>query len=97
MPKKDNVIVCNNVNEAISTLKEYGIETPYIGGGTSIYTSFLKENLINKIIISYNSVFVSNDKELFTGNFAINNYKISKITPVNDWIICIEMEKNKKD
>lgn len=92
-PKKDNVIVCNSIHDVMGKLKINNIDTPYIGGGTSIYSLFLKENLVNKIIISYNSIFVSNGKTLFAGEFELKNYKISNITPINDYIVCIEMNK----
>ena len=75
----ENVIVCKNTKEAINILNSYDIKTPFIGDGASIYTTFLKEDLVDKIIISYNSVFLDNGIKLFNEDFEPSNYKITEV------------------
>lgn len=92
-PNRNNVVVCKDMNELQQELKKNDIEIPFVSGGTSIYTLFFKENLINKIIFSYNSIFLSKGTNLFNQEFEIKKYKITKYSPINNIIICIEMEK----
>lgn len=90
---KSNVIVCKDENEAIQKLNDNNIEIPFIGGGASIYSLFLKTDLISKVILSYNSLFLSNGTSLINEDMGLKKYRINNSFLVNENILCIEMEK----
>ena len=87
------MVICKDIIELEKELKNNDIEIPFVSGGTSIYTLFFKNDLINKIIFSYNSIFLSKGTNLFNEDFEMKKYHTTKCTPINNNIVCIEMEK----
>lgn len=92
-PNRNNVVICKDISELEKKLKNNDIEIPFVSGGTSIYTLFFKNDLINKIIFSYNSIFLSKGTNLFNEDFEMKKYHTTKCTPINNNIVCIEIEK----
>lgn len=92
--KKENIVVVNSIDECINYLEKEKIDNPFIGGGSTIYSLFAKKDLLNKIILSYNSIFFMNGVPLFNCNLNLNNFKIYKTEKISDKILSIEMNRN---
>jgi len=63
-----------------------------VSGGVTLYTDFLNQGLIGKIILNYNSIIIDNGIPLFRNNEKNNIFNIKNSKIVNNKIIQIEME-----
>lgn len=86
-----NVLYCNSPKSALEMLKSYGIEKALVCGGTSIYSMFLKENLIDELIINYNTIAISNGKKMFNESIDMVDFKPDKVEIKSGDIIQIIM------
>ncbi len=90
---RKNVTVCQNISQVINIIKIKKILNPLVAGGTSIYTLFIKENMINKIILGYNSILIDSGINLLNSGTNISNFKIDSCKKYKKDILIIEMKK----
>ena len=91
--RRSNVTFVSTPKEAIDVLRNLNINTPFISGGSSIYSEFLKNNLVDKIILGLNSTFISNGIKIFNQDFETKYFKFVKAEKIKDNILYIEMKK----
>lgn len=70
---KDNLVYVNSPNEAIKLLKEKQFTEILIAGGGKLNASFMKENLINEVILDVEPIIFGKGIKLFSeGDFEAN-------------------------
>ena len=76
--KSDNLIVVKSIEETIKILNERGFKEVLICGGSKLNSSFLKENLMDEIILDIDSKIFGNGIPLF--NKTDNDLRLSLIS-----------------
>ncbi|MBI5065829.1 dihydrofolate reductase [Candidatus Woesearchaeota archaeon] len=65
---EDKTFFVKNPKEAIKLLKQKGFKTALIGGGGKVNASFMKEKLIDEIILDIEPLIFGNGMKLFADN-----------------------------
>lgn len=81
-PWKDNYAFVSSPREALQLLESNGFTTAFVGGGSSLNASFLKEGLVDELIIDIEPMLLGSGKPLFA--------------PLKDTSIPLELLKVKK-
>ena len=89
---KSNVTVCENLDTAVKSLKRQKLN-PFIAGGSFTYSSALKQGLVDKLILNFNSIFIPNGIALFDDKIDCKAFKINSIEKISDTIAQISLEK----
>ena len=63
---QDGIILVKSPEEAIESLRKLGFNSAVVSGGSSLNSSFVKENLINEIILNVEPVVVGKGIPLFS-------------------------------
>lgn len=90
--KFSNVIFCKNLDDLSQKMEANNVSKGLVSGGVTLYTDFLNQGLIGKIILNYNSIIIDNGIPLFRNNEKNNIFNIKNSKIVNNKIIQIEME-----
>lgn len=75
----ENVIYCNSLEEFFNLCKTKNIKKVFISGGAHINSLFMKNNLVDEIIINYNPYVLSKGINLFEGEDFENKLELEKV------------------
>lgn len=89
IPDYNNVIYCNTLEEFFNICKTKNIKKVFISGGAHINSLFMKNNLVDKIIINYNPYVLSKGINLFEGEDFENKLELEKVVKEQDDIVQI--------
>jgi len=73
--KRINLIAFDDLQNLVSKLKNIGVNSILLEGGSGVYTSFLKEKLVDKLQIFVTEKIIGNDGISWTNNLNISNVK----------------------
>lgn len=82
-----NVIYVNSLEEFFEVCKLKNINKVFISGGAHTNTLFLKNNLVDEIIINYNPYVLTKGINLFEGDFFESKLLLEKVLKEKDGII----------
>lgn len=74
-----NVIYCHSLEEFTNICERRNINKVLVSGGANTNTLFLKNNLVDDIIINYNPYVLNKGINLFEGDFFSNKLSLTKI------------------
>jgi len=90
-----NVIYCNSIEDLINTCKKRNINKIFVSGGATTNNLFLKNNLVDDIIINYNPYVLSKGINLFEGELFERKLSPLKIIKEKNDIVQIWYKVNK--
>ena len=90
----DNVIYCNSLDMFKNICEERNLSKIFVSGGAHINTLFMKNNLVNEIIINYNPYVLNKGINLFEGDFFEQKLELNKIIQEKDGIVQIWYKVN---
>lgn len=85
----DNVIYCNSLEIFKTICKERNINKIFVSGGAHINTLFMKNNLVDEIIINYNPYVLNNGINLFEGHSFEQELELDKVIQEKEGIVQI--------
>lgn len=88
-----NVVFCKDIDDLIAKLEEYNITVGLVCGGTSVYSDFLDRNMINRIILFYNSVIIDNGIPLFKNISENSSFEIVSTEILDSNILQVEFKQ----
>lgn len=97
--EKVNVNYCASVKDCLKLCDDLEYNKLFISGGAKINTVFMKENIVDEIILNYNPVVLNRGIQLFDENsFFKNKLKLIKVINEKDDIVQIHYKvlKNEK-
>ena len=74
--------------------EEKNLSKIFVSGGAHINTLFMKNNLVNEIIINYNPYVLNKGINLFEGDFFEQKLELNKIIQEKDGIVQIWYKVN---
>lgn len=74
-----NVFVVNSLEQFYKLCEEKNIKNVFISGGATINTLFMKETIVNQVIINYNPYVLNKGINLFEGEFFENKLVLDKV------------------
>lgn len=97
--KYNNVTYCNSLAEFNKICKENNFNNIFISGGATINTLFLKNNMVDDIIINYNPYVLNKGINLFEGDYFEKELILNKIIKEQNDIIQVwyKVKKEKKN
>lgn len=87
---KENVSIASNPLAAIDLVKRFGFDQAILSGGPTLNGSFIKEGLVDEIILNYNPVLVSKGKNVFNGDFDDVNLTLAEVKELGGGIIQVK-------
>lgn len=87
--KYKNVIYVNSLEDFIKVCENKNINKVFVSGGAHINTLFMKNNLVDEIIINYNPYVLNKGINLFEGNLFANKLSLEKVVHEKEGIIQI--------
>lgn len=87
--KYSNVEYCNSLEEFKKICKINNLNRIFVSGGANINTLFIKNDLVDNIIVNYNPCILSEGINLFEGEHFEKKLKLDKIVKEKDDIIQI--------
>jgi len=88
-----NVVFCKDIDHLRAKLEEHEISVGLVCGGVSVYSDFLNRNLINRIILYYNSVIVDNGTPLFKNISENSSFEIVSTEILDSNILQVEFKQ----
>lgn len=85
----------NNPIEVIGMAKKKGFEKLLIIGGGHLNGSFLKENLIDEIVLDIHPMIMSEGINVFESDFPYKNLALKDFKQINDQILQVRYSVNK--
>jgi len=85
----DNVIYCNSLDNFKEICKNNNFNNIFVSGGAHINTLFLKNNMVDNIIINYNPYVLNNGINLFEGEYFERQLILDKVVHEEEDIIQI--------
>ena len=85
----NNVIFCNSLEMFEDICKEKNINKVFVSGGAHINTLFMKNNLVDDIIINYNPYVLNNGINLFEGDSFEQELELNKVINEKEQIVQI--------
>ena len=85
----DNVIYCNSLEMFNSICKDHNLNKIFISGGAHINTLFMKNNLVDEVIINYNPYVLNKGTNLFEGDFFEQELEFDKVIQEKEGIVQI--------
>lgn len=89
----ENVVFCKDIDDLSVKLEEYDIKVGLVSGGTSVYSDFLDRNMINRIILFYNSVIIDNGIPLFKDISENSTFEIVSTEILDSNILQVEFKQ----
>jgi dihydrofolate reductase len=83
----NNVIYCNSLEHFRDICKEKELKKIFVSGGARINTLFLKNNLVNNIIINYNPFALNKGINLFEGDYFQKELELDKVVKEQNDIV----------
>ena len=83
----NNVIYCNSLEDFYNICQERNLNKIFISGGAHINTLFMKNNLVDKIIINYNPYVLNKGINLFEGEFFEKELALDKVIQEKEGIV----------
>lgn len=87
--KYKNVIYINSLEDFIKVCENKNINKVFVSGGAHINTLFMKNNLVDEIIINYNPYVLNKGINLFEGDLFENKLSLEKVIHEKEEIIQI--------
>lgn len=87
--KYDNVVYCNSIEQFKNICKIRKINKIFVSGGANINNLFLKNNLVDNIIINYNPYVINKGINLFEGEFFERKLSLDKVVKEQEGIVQI--------
>ncbi len=85
-----NLNYCSSIEECLRLCDNLEYDKLFISGGASVNTAFMKENIVDKIILNYNPVVLNQGIPLFNENsFFENKLQLEKIVKEKEDIVQI--------
>ncbi len=75
----DNVIVVNSMEHFYKVCEEKNINKVFVSGGARTNTMFMKEDIVNEVIINYNPYVLNKGINLFEGDFFEKKLVLDKV------------------
>lgn len=75
----DNVIVVNSMEQFYKVCDEKNINKVFVSGGARTNTMFMKEGIVNEVIINYNPYVLNKGINLFLGDFFEKKLVLDKV------------------
>lgn len=94
--KYDNVVYCNSIEQFKNICKIRKINKIFVSGGANINNLFLKNNLVDNIIINYNPYVINKGINLFEGEFFERKLSLDKVVKEQEGIVQIWYNVEKK-
>lgn len=91
----DNVTYCNSLDNFLEICKERNLEKIFISGGAHINNLFLKNNMVEEIIVNYNPYVLTNGINLFEGTNVEKKLILNKVIQEKEDIVQIWYKVNK--
>lgn len=95
--KYNNVMFCNSLEMFKNICEERNIKKVFVSGGAHINTLFMRNNLVDDIIINYNPYVLNNGINLFEGDSFEQQLELNKVVQEKEGIVQIWYKvKNRK-
>lgn len=85
----ENVIYCRSFERFTQICKEHNLNKIFISGGAHINTLFMKNKLVDEIILNYNPYVLNQGVNLFEGDFFQNELILDKVIQEKEGIVQI--------
>ena len=93
----DNVVYCDSIEQFKNICKIRKINKIFVSGGANINNLFLKNNLVDNIIINYNPYVINKGINLFEGEFLERKLSLDKVVNEQEGIVQIWYNVEKDD
>lgn len=85
----DNVIYCNSLDQFKNICKIKKLNNIFVSGGANTNNLFLKNDLVDNIIINYNPYVINKGVNLFEGDFLERKLSLNKVVKEREGIVQI--------
>lgn len=85
--KFKNVIYVKSLEDFLNITKKKNIKKVLVSGGAQINTLFMKNNLVDEIIINYNPCVLNKGINLFAGDFFEHQLSLDKVVNEREGIV----------
>ena len=96
-PKQKNIFYAESVEDCLKIAKEKNFKKIFISGGAKTNTDFLKQGIVDEVIINYNPVIVTDGINLFTEEDLIKKLKLKNIIREKEDLVQIRYDVKKED
>ncbi len=93
----DNVFVVNSMEQFYKLCEEKDINKVFVSGGARTNTLFMKEDIVDQVIINYNPYVLNKGINLFEGDFFENKLVLDKIVREQEDILQVWYKVLKND
>lgn len=83
----DNVFVVNSMKQFYELCEEKNINKVFVSGGAKTNTMFMKEDIVDKVIVNYNPYVLNKGINLFEGDFFEKKLALDKVVREQEGIL----------
>lgn len=94
--KSKNIFFAKSIKDCLKIAKEKNFNKIFISGGAKTNTDFLKQGIVDEVIINYNPVIVTDGINLFTEEDLINKLELKNIIREKEDIVQIRYDVKKE-
>lgn len=92
-----NIFYAKSIEDCLKIAKEKNFKKIFISGGAKTNTDFLKQGIVDEVIINYNPVIVTDGINLFTEEDLIKKLKLKNIIREKEDLVQIRYDVKKAD
>lgn len=92
-----NIFYAKSIEDCLKIAKEKNFKKIFISGGAKTNTDFLKQGVVDEVIINYNPVIVTDGINLFTEEDLIKKLKLKNIIREKEDLVQIRYDVKKED
>ncbi len=92
-----NIFYAKSIEDCLKIAKEKNFKKIFISGGAKTNTDFLKQGIVDEVIINYNPVIVTDGINLFTEEDLIKKLKLKNIIREKEDLVQIRYDVKKED
>lgn len=91
----NNVFYCSSIEECLDICEKNNFKKILVSGGANTNNHFLRENVVDKIILNYNPFVLNKGMGLFEGEYFENKLELEKVIKEKEDILQVHYKIKK--